>query len=105
MKPVITPPQIEQSFARHGLTLHRYTKSPALCDRRSCSGVDSTGRLVYLAAARHTDFMVVVFPTLTAARRFRAVPELRAERRSNAILLYLRSARTRLAIVRRIFHA
>jgi hypothetical protein len=48
--------------------------------------------------------MVVVFPTLADARRFRVVRELGAERRENAILLYLRSAGTRLAIVRRIFH-
>jgi len=104
-KPVIAPPQVQHSFAHHGLALHRYAKSPELCDKRACSAVDSTDGLVYLAAARRTDFMVVVFPTLTDARRFRVVPELRAERRSNAVLLYLRSARTRLAIVRRIFHA
>ena len=100
-----TPPEVQHRFAEHGLALHRYATSPRLCDRRSCSGVDSTGGLVYLAAARHTDFMVVVFPTLADARRFRVVRELGAERRANTILLYLRSARARLAIVRRIFHA
>jgi hypothetical protein len=100
-----TPVQIQQSFARHGLALHRYAKSPELCSRQACSGIDSTDGLVYLAAAPRTDFMVVVFPTLRQAARFRVVPELRAERRSNTVLLYLRSARTRLAVVRRIFHA
>jgi hypothetical protein len=100
-----TPPQIQQRFAQHGLQLHRYAKSPELCSRHACSGVNSTDGLVYLAAAPRTDFMVVVFRTSTDATRFRIVPELRAERRGNALLLYLRSARTRLAIVRRIFHA
>jgi hypothetical protein len=102
---VITPAQVQHSFAAHGLALHRYATSPDLCDRRACSGVDSTGRLVYLAAARRTDFMVVVFPTLRDAARFRVVTELRGERRENTWLLYIRSARMRLAIVRRIFHA
>ena len=102
---MITPAQVQHSFAQHGLALHRYAKSPELCDRHACSGVDSTGRLVYLAAAQRTDFMVIVFPTMRAAARFRIVPELRGERRGNSVLLYLRSARTRLAIVRRIFHA
>ena len=101
---IVTAPQIQHTFAQHGLALHRYATSPRLCDRRSCSGVDSTGGLVYLATGRNTDFMVVVFPTLADARRFRVVRELGAERRENAILLYLRSAGTRLAIVRRIFH-
>jgi hypothetical protein len=100
-----TAPQIQHRFAEHGLQLYRYATSPALCDRHACSGVDSTGRLVYLATSPRTDFMVVVFRTPAEAARFRAVPALQAERRANALLLYLRSARTRLAIVRRIFHA
>jgi hypothetical protein len=101
----MTPATVMHVFAQHGLPLHRYATSPELCDRRSCSGVDSTGRLVYIAAARRTDFMVIVFPTLADARRYRTLPLLGAERRDNAVLVYLRSARARLAIVRRIFHA
>jgi uncharacterized DUF497 family protein len=102
---VITPAQVQQSFGQHGLQLHRYAKSPELCDRRSCSGVDSTDRLVYLGAAPRTDFMVVVFPTLAQAGRFRVTSAMRAERRNNAVLVYLRAAKTRLTVVRRIFHA
>src|SRR3954452_2019939 len=107
MKPVIiTAAQIEHTFARHNLALHRYAKSPALCDRRACSGLDVWGGgVVYLAAAAKTDFVVVVFRTPKDAAAVLPGDRLVADRRGNALLLYLRSAKTRLAIVRRIFRA
>jgi hypothetical protein len=110
-KPVIaaTPLQIQQSFAQHGLPLHRYARSPRLCDRHMCGGLDvAGGGIVYLAAAPSTDFVVVVLKSPLDAATFAALFGARpmaAERRSNTLLVYLRSAKTRLAIVRRIFHA
>jgi len=104
-----TPVQIQQSFAQHGLPLHRYARSPQLCDRHMCSGLDvGGGGIVYLAAAPNTDFVVVVLKNPREAATFKALfgaQPMTAERRGNTLLVYLRSAATRLALVRRIFHA
>lgn len=105
---MITPAHVQHQFDRHGLQLVRYAKAPELCDRRSCSGLEYWGgRLVFLAAGAKTDFTVVVLPTLSDARRigglYRPGGAVAAERRQNLILIYLRAAKARLAIVRRIF--
>jgi hypothetical protein len=107
-KPVITPAHLQQQFARHGLQLARYARSPSLCDRRACSSLDYVGgRIVFLATGAKTDFTVVVLPTLADARRigalYRPGSAVAADRRQNLVLIYLRSAKARLAIVRRIF--
>ena len=86
--------------------LSEIAASPSVCDRRTCSGVDVWGgRVVYLAAAPRSDFVVVVLRTPADAARIQKIAAMSAERRANTLLLYLRSAATRLAIVRRIFHA
>ena len=103
---IITAPQVQHSFAQHGLALHRYAASPELCDRHMCSGIDTWGgRVVYLAAAPRTDFVVVVLRTPAEAARIQKIATMAAERRANTLLLYLRSASARLAIVRRIFRS
>ena len=100
---MITAAHVQHAFASHRLALHRFAQSPELCDRSACTGMDIWGgRFVYLATADRTDFMVVVLPTARdAARIAKTAPA--AVRRQNALLIYLRSASSRLAIVRRIF--
>jgi hypothetical protein len=108
---VITPAQVQHLYSAHLLALHRYANAPAICDRHMCSFLDvwGGGGAVFLAAAPRTDFAVVVFRTPSDAARaaalYRPGTPLAADRRSNALLLYLRSASARLAIVRRIFRS
>ena len=99
---MITPAHVQHAFASHNLALQRYAQAPELCDRSACQAIWTWGgKHTYLAAAGKTDFVVVVFPTIRDAVRVAEVGT--SDRRRNAVLFYLASARQRLAIVRRIF--
>jgi hypothetical protein len=102
---VITPAHVEHAFASRHVALHRYAHGPELCDRAACSGVEIWGgKLVYLAATpKRADYLVVVLPTVHDAVRIAKVRPGAVVRRQNALLMYVASARARLAPIFRIF--
>ena len=97
----MTPATVQHVFARAGVPIVRYARSPQLCDPHRCVGLDYTGDgLVYLAPRVGPRFQVIVFRTSSDAAQVARL--VHGERRGNAVLYELRPSTRIRAIFEKI---